>query len=280
MALYIPEIFSESVLEKLDSTLRIGRIATDYSSMFPALKEYGGTVNWISTKRVAEAVDVVKGTPLVFKNVDMKEIKSTIKQIASSDIVYTVEMAQLPIKKEQFVKDVTDAIAKKVDSDLMDAILADAVYFSPQANATTITATEIMKALEPFGDDLDGFANGGGLVVNSRLLPSIIAMPEFTSADKTYSTTQNGMFYQGYIGLFMGTIPVIIANTGTWDKDKNETVSVLAKAGALGFVVQQGVEIVEAYDIDLLATKIAATALLTTKLVDNSGVCVVRKTVA
>lgn len=276
MPLIKPTVFVNTVLQEMQSSLRIGWVATDFTKLVPELKNHGDTVSWPSVRRVAKAANVARGEKLHFRELLMDENKSTVNQIAAPMTIYDSELVQLPIKKQMFVRDTTDAVVEKIEYDLVEAMKADAVYYSPQASATAITDTEITNALAPFGDKLDNFA---GIIVNSRLVPSFMSMTtSFIDGSKTNAVKGNGIFRNGYLGLYLGIIPVIVCDTGTWDDVAKETITYLVKKDALGWALQRKIDVKEDYDIDYLRTKLAAVTFVTTKLIDNSGCCIIRKT--
>lgn len=279
--LIIPEVFADAVNAKLGTTLRIGRVAYNATSEVPEIMQCGDTIHFPKFPRVATASDVTKGVPLSPAAVDMTDTSATIKHTAASIRVYDVESAQVKAHlMNEMVKQVAEAMAKKVEVDLVAAMDNDAVYKQATAAAEAITADELMAALACFGDDVDT-ASFAGIVVNSRLLASFLKMDSFTSVEKTFNKAEqaNGLIVDGVVGYFIG-IPVILCNNGTYDEAAKECKSYIVKRNALGYIFQRNIGIEEERESKLLATDIIASALYATKLLDTDGAVVLRKTVA
>lgn len=279
MALIIPSVFADAINAKLDTTLRIGRVAFDATSVIPEIRQAGDTIHFPTINRVATAGTVTKGTALTPAVIDMTDSSATIQWVGSSMRVYDSEKAQIKGRvMDNVVEQVATAMAKKIDNDLTVAMDTDAVFKQATTAATTITVSEIYQALANFGDDIDTdtFA---GIIINSRLLKSFLAMDEFVSANKTYQTNGNGIVNDGVAGYFIG-IPVIICNNGTYDTAKAECKTYIIKKNALGYVFQKEVSIEEEREAKLLATDIVASSLYACKLLDLKGVVIARKTIA
>ena len=279
--LIIPEVFADAVNAKLDTTLRIGRVAFNATSLVPETVQYGDTIHFPKFPRVVTAAEVTKGTPLTPAAVDMTDTSATIKHVAASVRVYDVEADQIKGRvMDNMVVQVADAMAKNVDADLVTAMDTDAVYKQTTAAADAITTDELMAGLGCFGDDVDT-ASFAGIVINSRLLPSFLKMDAFTSVEKTFNKAEqaNGLIVDGVVGYFIG-IPVIMCNNGTYDETAKECKSYIVKREALGYIFQRNIKIEEERESKLLATDIIASSLYATKLLDADGAVVLRKTVA
>ena len=278
MSIIIPEVFSNAVNAKLENTIRIGSIAFNATSLCPDILVAGNTVNFPQFDRIAEVGEVSKGVPLVPTTLTMTDNKATIKQVGGSIRVYDSEAKQIKgAVFDQMVEQISDAMRMKIDGDLVTTMDTEALKKSATANGDKITSDELMTALALYGDDLDtdSFA---GIVINSRLYPSLIALPEFTSTEKTYANMGNGLVHNGLCGYWLG-IPVIICNNNTWDISKSECKTYIAKKNSLGYIFQKDIAIEEEREAKLLATDIVASSLYATKLVDKDGVVIVRKTI-
>lgn len=279
--LIIPEVFADAVNAKLDSALRIGRVAFDATSAVPEAMQYGDTVHFPKLKRVVTASEVTKGTAIAPAAVDMADMSATIKQVGGAARVYDSEASQIKGRvMDNMVLQVAEAMATKIESDLVVAMDADVVYKQATAAADAITSDELMDALGCFGDDVDT-ANFAGIVINSRLLPSFLKMDSFTSVEKTFNKAEqaNGLIVDGVVGYFIG-IPVILCNNGTYDATAKECKTYIVKRDALGYVFQRDINIEEERESKLLATDIIASSLYAVKLLDTDGAVVLRKTVA
>lgn len=279
MAIFVPEIFSDAVNAKLGCTLRFGSVAFDATSLVPEIATAGDIVHFPKIKRTANVESVVKGTALTPAVVDMTDSTATIKYVGSAFRIYDSEKAQIKgAVQDQIVQQVTDAMAKKIDTDLASAIDTDVVYKSAVANATGITSAEIQTGMDNFGDSVDT-ASYAAIIVNSRLRSAFMNMNEFVDTARTYQTSNNGIVINGVIGYYYG-VPVIVTNNGTWDDTAKECKSYIVKRDALGYVFQKNISIEESRQALLLCTDVVANSLYACKLIDDTGVVLLRKTIA
>lgn len=279
MAIFTPAIFSDAVNEKLGTTLRFGSVAFDATALCPEIVSAGDSVHFPKIQRTATVQTVVKGTPLTPAVISMKDSAATIKYIGSAFRIYDSEVAQIKgTVSDKIILQVADAMAKQIDTDLASAIDTDVVYKSTVAGATAITSAELQKGFDNFGDDVDtdSFA---AIIINSRLRSAFMGMNEFTSTNLTYQAGGNGLVANGLIGYYFG-VPVIVTNNGTWDATANECKTYIVKKDALGYVFQKNVTLEEDRQALLLATDVVASSLYATKLLDDTGVVLCRKTVA
>ncbi|SDN47001.1 hypothetical protein [Acetanaerobacterium elongatum] len=277
--LFIPEVFADAVNEKLGTTLRFGSVAFDATSLVPEILSAGDKVHFPKLKRTATVGTVTKGTALTPAIIDMADDSAEIKYIGSAFRVYDSEKAQIKgAVTDNVIKQVVDVMAKQIDTDLAAAIDTDVVFKSAAAGATAITSAELQKGIDNFGDeiDVDTFA---AIIINSRLRSSFVGMTEFVNTALTYQTNGNGIAQNGVIGYYFG-IPVVVTNNGTWDSTASECKTYIIKKNALGYVFQKEIMLEEEREAKLLATDFVASSLYTTKLLDDTGIVVVRKTVA
>lgn len=279
MSILIPQVFADAVNAHLANTIRIGSVAFDATSLCPDILVAGNEVNFPTFDRVAEVGDIVKGEAIVPTTLSMTENKATIKNVGGSVRVYDSEAKQIKgAVYDNMVNQVADAMRMRIDSDLVVAMDTDATKKSPAGAGDKLTSDDLMNGLALFGDELDtdSFA---GIVINSRLYPSMVAMPEFTSTEKTFANMGNGLVKNGLCGYFLG-IPCVICNNNTWDADKKECKTYIVKKNSLGYVFQKDIAIEEEREAKYLATDIVASSLYATKVIDKDGVVIVRKTVA
>lgn len=279
MALIIPEVFADAVNAKLANTIRIGSVAFNATSLVPDILIAGNSVNFPTFDRIADVKDIEKGTAIVPTTLNMTDNKATVKNIGGSIRVYDSEAKQIKgAVMDNMVEQISDAMRMRIDSDLADAMDKEATKKSPTASGTEITYIELMNGMALFGDDIDtdSFA---GIIINSRLYPSLVAMEQFTSTEKTYTSMQNGLVKNGLCGYWLG-IPVIVCNNNTYDSSTSECKTYMVKKNALGYVFQKDIAIEIEREAKLLANDIVASSLYATKLIDKDGVVVIRKTVA
>ena len=276
--LFIPAVFSDAINEKLGTTLKWGSISVDATSMVPEIKNYGDTVHFPKIKRTAVITTPVKGTPMTPAELDMSDSTATIKYIASPFRIYDKDKAQIKGNVQNLViSQIGDAMAKQIDTDL--AAEADtSVFKTATAAVDKITSAELQLGFDNFGDDVDTdeFA---AIIINSKLRSAFAGMPEFVNTALTYQTNGNALVKNGIIGKYFG-VPVIVTANGTWDSTKGEAKTYIVKKNSLGYVFQKNITYEENRPDLLLATDIVASSLYAVKLLDDTGIVVLRKTVA
>ena len=221
MAILVPEVFADAVNAKLQHSIRIGSIAFDATSLAPDVLVAGDTVHFPTFDRVAEMNTITKGTAITPEVLSMTDNEATIKQVGGAVRVYDSERAQIKgAVYDNMVQQISDAIRSKIDADLVTAMDTDAVKKSATASGTAITSDELMAGMALFGDNIES-SDWAGLVINSRLFPSLIGMPEFTSTEKTYASMGNGFIKNGLVGYYL-SIPVILCDNNTYDSTSAE----------------------------------------------------------
>jgi len=275
--LFIPQVFSDAVNEKLGTSLKWGSISVDATSMVPEIKNYGDTVHFPKIKRTAIITTPVKGTPMTPAELDMSDSTASIKYVASPFRVYDIDKAQVKGDvQNRVIEQISDAMAKQIDTDL--AAEADhTVFKTATAAANAITSAELQSGFDNFGDnvDTDTFA---AIVINPRLRSAFAGMSEFVNTALTYQTNGNGLVKNNIIGYYFG-VPVICTANGTYDSAKAECKTYIVKKDALSYIFQKNIAYAEAYNPLLLATDISASSLYAVKLLDETGIVVLRKTV-
>lgn len=279
MAVVVPVVFADAVNEKMKTSLKMGMLADDVTDQVAEITECGDEINFPKYDRVAEIGEITQGTAVVPKEVSMTENKAKIKQTGGSIRVYDRTEVQVRGKTlDNMAAQLADGMAQDLDNSLSAVMLAKATKKSPQANATSVTADEIFTALSLFGDDVDT-DRYKGIAVNSRLLPSLYKMEEFTSTEKTYQTNGNGIIKNGLVGYFIG-IPIFCTNNGTWDSSASETITYIVQKGAVGYVNQKDVSVEVEREAKLFANDIVTNRLYATNVLDADGIVLLRKTVA
>lgn len=218
MALIKPEVYAPLVREKFLGRVRIATLCNDLG--FLANTTVGETVTFPKFKTITDAEEMVKGTALEPEALDQVSSTATIKQIGKAVRVFDMDnITALGNQIEEAASQQAVVFARKLDNDLaVEAQTSDLKFATAAAKA--ITAAEVNSALALFGDEQDT-EEMAGIVVNSLLLASFIAMPEFTSVEKTYATMGNGVITGGLVGYFRG-IPVFMADHATYDATTQE----------------------------------------------------------
>lgn len=277
MAIVVPVVFADAVNQAMKTSLKMAMLADDVTDSVSEITEMGSEINFPKYDRVAEIGEITKGTAVTPKEVSMTENKAPIKQTGGAIRVYDKDEVQIKGRTmDNMAQQLADGMAKDLDDSLSAVMLAKATKKSPQANATSVTADEIFTALSLFGDDVDT-DRYKGIAVNSRLLPSLYKMEEFTSTEKTYQTDGNGIIKNGLVGYFIG-IPIFCTNNGTFLD--GETVTYIVQKGAVGYVNQKDVTVEIEREAKLFANDIVTNRLYATNVLDSDGIVILRKTVA
>lgn len=272
MAIIVPEVFADAVNAALGVKLRAGRLAMDYTNYVDDITTYGDTVHFPVIDRITDADVVTLGTPMTPEDVSMTDSTAEIKQVGKPVRIYDKHSIQVKGKlKENLATQLGEAMAKAVDTDLVNAIRNEAVYKNDVATRGDFVENVVDSAFDVFGDDVDNdtFA---GILINSRLRSDFMKMSAFTDATKTYATNGNGIVRNGIIGYWNGTIPVYVTDNGTYESDK--ALVAIIKNGALGVIWQKVPTIEEEREAKLLATDLVASEMYATKLVHTDGVSV------
>lgn len=279
MSLIISEVFADCINEKLGVALKMGQLATDVTGEVADITTCGDKVHFPKYDRVATVGTVTKGTALTPATVSMTDNEADIKQTGGSIRVYDKDEKQIKgATLDNMAQQLVDAMAKDLDTSLSSTMVSEATKLSAQSNANAITNAELMSGLALFGDEVD-YDTFSGIAINSKLLPSFLAMDEFTSVEKTYTADKSGLIKNGLVGFWYG-IPVVLTNNGTYDSTKAETITYMIKKGTLGYVKQQEVALEVEREAKLLCNDIVVSDMYATKVMDTDGIVIIRKTVA
>jgi hypothetical protein len=276
MALIKPEVYAPLVREKFDGQIKIAKMAMDLGILTNTT--VGETVTFPKWKIGTDAEEVVKGTPIGTESLDQTSTQATIKQVApKGKLIYDIDnITALGNAINEAATQDGILIARKLDKDLIAEALTSPLK-SATASANAITGAEMLTAMTLYGDERDT-SDFAGIVINSLLLPSFIAMPEFTSAEKTYTANGNGIVEGGVVGYFLG-IPVVMTDKGTYDSAKAECITFIIKKNALGYMTKRDINTEVERNASLKANTVFSDMIYAVKLVADDGVVVVRKTI-
>ena len=273
MAFIKATIYADMVREKFEGKVKVLNLATDLGKLENVGR--GDTISFPKWSLIGDASEMTKGTPLATEELQSTEQTVKVKQIGKAVRVYDSEnVTSLGNQVDEGATQTATVMARKLDNDLI-ANLKDAPFQSPVADGKKITSAEIETSLLHFQDerDIDLFS---GIVINSLLIPSFYAMPEFTDATNTTTVAGNGLITNGLLGFYRG-IPVFISDKGTFDDTTQGCVTFIIKKGALGYMLAKDLDIELEREAKLKATDIVADMIYATALVKDDGVVVLRK---
>lgn len=280
MAILVPELFADAVNASLDKALIIAsRIATDCTEVVPEIRNCGQEVNFPTFNRLSGAETMTVGAELTPERVQMTENKAVVKQMGKSVAIYDAE--ELSVKGnvyDNYSVQIAQVLAEKLDTDLLGAIDAEAVFKQPTASATEITSDEIQGGLALFGDQRNA-SNIAGIIVNSRLIPSLVKMEAFVDANKTYNQAGNGVVENNVVGWYYN-IPVLLTDVGTYDDTSKECKTYIVKKSALGYLLKRDMNIESQRNVLKKCWFVAADMMYSAKLLSTKGAVILRKTVA
>ncbi|NME94595.1 hypothetical protein HF847_01045 [Clostridium cochlearium] len=271
--LIIPDVYSKTLREKMEGRIKLAQLALNLP--LDEFKQVGETVIFPKFKAIGDTEDVVKGTPLQPEQLQQDSSKATVMHKGKAVRIYDYDDKTA---MGNFIEEANTqqaiVFARTLDNELFKEALKSPLK-SAVAEDKKITATEINNALQLFGDeqDVEDFA---GILIHSLLIPSMIAMPEFTEAGKLYNETGNGIQRNGLLGYFRG-IPVFVTNTM---QDNNECVTLIVKKNSIAYMMKKDFTVEEEREAKLRATDIVADMMFAVKQVNDEGIVVVRKTIA
>ncbi|MDW7662711.1 MAG: hypothetical protein SCL54_14985 [Bacillota bacterium] len=276
MALVKPEVYSSLVREKVAGKVKILQLAKELENI-DEFREVGETINFPVWSYIGDATTLeLKGTITPSELVQL-DSQAVVTHVAKGVTIYDREnLTAIGNQLDEGADQLAVAIARKLDTDLIAEMTAEAVLKLPVVGATAVTEDELFDALGLFGDEQDTELFSG-IVINSKLMKSFYAMPSFVSATNTMSVDGNGIPRNGLFGYFRG-ISVFVSDKGTYDT--LECVTYIIKNGAIGYKSKRNILIEEERVASQKRTDIFADMLYAVKLLDPSGLVIVRKTIA
>lgn len=273
--LIVPEIFSKMTRENFKGKVKVANLAIDLGEL-PQFSEVGNTITFPKWKLIGDVEEVKKGTPISTEDLEQTSSQATIKQIGKGVKVYDIDdLTSFGNHVDEASRQEALVFARKLDSDLINEALTSPLK-SATVDAKAITADEINAGLLLFGDEQDT-DEMAGIVVHSLVASSFYNMNEFVQ-HRTDTVDGNGIVHNGVIGYFRG-IPVMMSDKDTYDSTKNECVSLIIKKGALGYKEKRGINIEVERDASLKCNNVFGDYIYATKLLNDAGVVVLRKTI-
>ncbi len=275
----IPELYSKMLTEKVAGKVRISNYAVDLGEVGDFAQE-GDSITFPQFSALSEAELLERGAEISTEELKQTSTKKSVKHYAKGVSILDVDALEGKGNfEENAIEQQANIFARARDKECVADIDANAVLKYATTGASAITETELINALNMYGDDQDD-SSFDAIVINSALLPSFYAMEGFINSTKTYVTGANGTIVNGCVGHYR-TIPVVLSNVGTYDNTAKECIPYILKKGALGRKDKKnGVEI----ELDRVAkakrTDVFADEMFVIGLIQKDGVCIMRKTIA
>lgn len=280
MAVVVPELFSAAINARMETSLRIGKIAFDATSIAENIKECGDKIHFPVIDRIGKAVTMKKGDKLTPHDLSMTDNVAEVKMVGDAVTLYDIDKHQVKASLvDLLTEQLGDAMAEAVDSDLVNEMDNSAAYKTPVSNAVGLTALEMEAGFDVFGDDVAD-TSFAGIIINSRLRSAIKGFEQFSKMDRSWAKDGNGVVTEeGIIGYWNGIIPVIICNNNTFDETLKECKTYIVKKNALGIIWQKEASTEEERDSLHKRTFLSADELYAVKLLNSKGVSILRKTI-
>lgn len=275
----IPDVYAQMTTEKVKGKVRISNMAVTLGELSGNV---GDTVKFPLFKALSDAELMEKGDKITTEELSQTSTSKKIMQYGKGVKVYDIDdLTALGQFIDNAQEQQARIFAKALDDEMVKDIDANVILKKATLQADSILESELVDAFQLFGDEQDNsdFSNGG-IVVNSKLVPSFYAMDGFVSTSKTYAKTGNGEIINGVIGYFRGSIPVCVADTNTYDSTLKECKSYIIKNGALGIMPKRGLNVEEQRDASTKSTDVYADMIFACGLIQIDCVAVVRKTIA
>ena len=275
----VPEIFKNIVGAKFKEKVKLLNLAVDLGQI-PEFSEVGDTIHFPKFKALdtSKMKEMKKGDILDVTELEQEDSTAVIKQVGFASRVFDiVDLTAFGNHVQENARQHATIFARKLDNDIAKEAQATPLKVAT-GNADTLTIAELSQGMTLFGDEIDT-EEFSGIVINSRLVGSMYAMPEFVNTGLTYTKEGNGIVKNGCIGLWRG-IPVYVADHGTYDTTKKECITYIIKNGALGYKMKRDLNIELDRQAKSKATDVVTDMIYATKLLKDDGLVVIRKTIA
>lgn len=274
--LVVPEVFKSIETAKFKEKVKLLNLATNIGEI-EEFRQVGETIHFPRFKAldISKMKEMVKGDVLDVSELEQEDSTATIKQVGFATRIYDIaDLTAFGSQVDESAKQHATIFARKLDEDIATEAQTSLLKVKT-ASATEITNAELGQALALFEDEID-VEEFAGIVINSRLVNSFYAMPEFVDVSKTYTQNGNGIVRGGLLGTWRG-IPVYVANHGTFNG--TECITYVIKKGALGYKMKRDVNI----EIERLpkakATDVVTDMIYAVKLLNDEGLVVLRNTI-
>lgn len=272
----IPAVYSGVVQEKIKGIVKISQLADELGFLEG---NAGDTVTFPVFKSISDAVLMAKGDAITPEMLNQDSTSKKISQYGKAVRVLDIDsLTALGNFVDNASKQQATTFARALDLELVKDIDATCLLKSATAQAKSLTEDDLINGFQMFGDDQNN-EDMAGIVVNSLLAPSFYKMDGFVKADITYSVVGNGAIWNGCIGYYRGTIPVILSDVGTFDTVKSEVKSYIIKKNSLAIMPKRNVNIELEREAKLKATDVVGDYIFATGLIDRTGCVILRKSI-
>lgn len=278
MALIVPEIYSQMLTEKVKGNVKISNFCIELGEL-DAFTEEGDSITFPQFMALTDAELLARGASITTEELKQTSTKKNVKHYGKGVSILDIDAKT---GKGNFLENALNqqakVFARALDKEVVADIDANAILKKACAQGNLITEVDLQGTFALFGDDQDN-DTFDGIVINSLLLPSFYAMEGFVNSTKTYAKDGNGVIANGVIGMYRGSIPVILSDVGTFDTAKSECKTYIIKKGSLGKKDKKSMEI----EVERVAAKkqtnVFADSMFCCGLIQKDGVAILRKTI-
>lgn len=273
------EVLTKMINEKMVGRGRLVQFAGDLGDLNNGVHQ-GDTYSILKVAHLSNMVDLTMGNPIPVEDIEVTKSSETVEWAGKGITIYDYEV-NTTISGESMldkkIQDMANLRIRKLEQSLgSKAVKAPLKYAT--SSTTSITPSELNNAItQAWGDSQDA-EDFDGVVINSRLASEFYAMGDFVKSDLTHTTGGNGIVRNGCIGFYRG-IPVYLSDVTTYDTTKNECITFILKKNALGFKKIAG-EVELKREAEYKRTSAFDDMLYVTSVLDDTAICVLRKTIA
>lgn len=279
MALFVKEVAAPYLLKEIDKRVVLSKAAVDISRSVPDLAWNGNSIAFPVYSRTAVASTVAAKGSVTPTEIDGSSTTAPINHVAASVKYHkdTLRQSGGPILQQMAMNDLADAMALKLDADLMGAAIEGAILKTACAAADALTADELESGFSLFGDKQNA-SEFAGIYINSKVFPSILKLSAFNTESLTYTTTGSGVVQGQCTGFYRG-VPVFLTDNGNYDSVAKESKTLIVKKGGLAVARKNAIEFSEQYNNTNFYTVICADSYAACKVIDDSKVVLIAKTI-
>lgn len=276
MALFVKTVAAPYLMKEMASRLVIGKMAVDISKEVPDLAWSGSEIVFPVYSRVAEGQEIDAKGSITPTEIDGSSTTAPIRHVGAAVKYHqdTIRTSGGKVLADMAIRDLADAMALKLDGDIMSAAIKGAKLKAAAASGDTLSQDELESAFSLFGDK-QSVSEFAGIVIHSKLFPSVLAMQGFTATNLTYTQQGNGVVMGQQVGFYRG-VGVYLSNNGNYD---SECKTLIVKKNALAYALKKSVEFNEQYNPTTFYTDVVADTYAAAKLMDEDGVALIAKTI-
>jgi len=265
---FIPELWSDAILDFAERKFSLKNKVTDLSSML------SGGGDKINIPRVDEVAAVVKaaGTAVTYTNTTDASTQLAVTEHFYSakridDIVKVQESADM---FNMYAKSMGYALAKKVENYIALLIQSASANDVSLAANNTFTSAEIRSGTMKLMDAGVDYTSDTYLYASTEAYNSLFAVDEFSLSNESGRASAHATGSQGSIMGMDAFYSVDWSDSTAGTSANDETASIFTK-DSIVFAMQIAPRVQSFYDIDHLATSLVTDVLFGASLVQSAA---------